>query len=200
MHELAPAHWHTSCRHACLSSPPCQHQRHRGVDKDTHGPIPAGVTVMLHSGREARRSQETPEGPGPQELLEDLVAGRGWPLHWRGGQLICGWGQLQGKRPQTPLRAGAGKGAGRAGDLLQALEYTRAPDSDFHPRPWTAPNTPSPVLRRKQDRRLPPPPRAPVSSTRQAGTPVMETRLTPTEDQAPQGDLPRPWGRQGRQC
>ena len=83
---------------------------------------------MLHSGKEVRRrNQETLEGPGPQELLEDLVVGREWLLHWRGGQLLCGWGQLQGKQPQTQLRGGAGKGTGRAGGLLQALQVHSNP-------------------------------------------------------------------------
>lgn len=168
MHEPAPAHRHTACRHACLSSPPTprQHQGHRGADKDTRGPMHGGATVVLHSGREARSSsRETLEGPGPQELLEDLVEGRGRPLHWRRGQLLCRWGQLQRKRPQTLLRAGAGKGAGRAGACCRRSEYMQAPRSDLHLRPWTAPDAPSPVLRRKQDRSLPPPPRAPVSPT-----------------------------------
>lgn len=78
------------------------------------------------------------------------MAGRGQLLHWRGGQLLCGWGQLQGKQPQTPLRAGAGKGTGRAAGLLQALQVHASPtlrsppetlDSTRRPAPRTSKET-----------------------------------------------------------
>ena len=118
-----------------------------------------------------RRAAALRVGAATGEAAPDSAQSRGWEGCRRGRGLAAG----------TRVHASP-----RLGSPPETLDSTQ------HPEPRTSKET-----RQKA---------APISMgpgepyTQQAGTPVMETGLTPTEDQAPQGDLPRPWDRQGRQC
>lgn len=166
---------HTACRQACLSSPP------------TAPPAPAAPGTQGRRQGHTRAHARWSDGRaalrerGPQEQSGNTRGARapgaaGGPCGGEGAaaSLETGAAALQvgaatGETAPDSAQSRGWEGRRQGRGLLQALRV-------HHLRPWTAPNAPSPVLRRKQDRSLPPPPRAPVSPTHSGRDPNDEDR------------------------